>query len=589
MQYLSRQDFAQKIRDGEAVGLTKVQTYQALRDKGYRIEGDPEPLPTQQMPEQTSDGFFGYLTDTATSALRELGSVAKGAVHYATNPQEIIPDAVSTGRDTLKAIGQTAVGAGQNIYESVTGNQAPQYNPDGTVSYPQGGTQEQQVANAIGGGIKQAVTNPLETFKNHPLQTLSTVAPIAGGVLKGAGFAKAGNAVSYLDPVKAVTQGVPKAAKGLSQYGKEGIGTLTGAGGGAVDVASTPKAPGGAFYEGMRGDPLDQARQLADDAQKGIKILKEKRAADYLKTSEALKSITEPLDDVPVKNLLGKTMDEFSIGKGEKDLLNSIKNMSDEQSIQHLQKIISEAPDNGTLSPLVKAGLGEGPTAKKIAKAIEYTEGWEDFTPKGLDKLQQSLSSIEVKPGTREAAFITKIKKGVQQVVKDKYPEYEKMLADYSDASNNIDELQAAIGARDRAGIETSVRKISQSLKTGNQGFQVRQGLIREMEKATGVKLSERAAGMAFNSAYPRGLTGVGTAVTTGLLSQFMSPMFIMGLAASSPRVVGEVLGALGVGKKYVAPFADKIRSFLPPDYFINAAVGAKTLNDATNPSDDQR
>jgi hypothetical protein len=200
--------------------------------------------------------------------------------------------------------------------------------------------------------------------------------------------------------------------------------------------------------------------------------------------------------------------------------------------------------------------------------------------------LQKSLASIDPKAGTREAAFVTKLKRGVQQVVKDKYPEYDKMLSSYHEASNDIEDLQSAIGNLDRNSIETTVRKISQSMNTGNQGHQVRNAVLAELEQATGLKIRARVAGMAMNQVMPRGLAGVGAGVgAVAVVGQLISPTFLIGLAMSSPRVVGEVLGAIGVSKKMIVPIYQRLREIAPPipAKAVNAGVGIEAVDDITS------
>lgn len=590
MPFLSEDDFRQAIKDGEALGIPKATTYQNLKMKGYEIEGDPESQPTPE----NSGGILGYLGTTAKSALRELESVAKFVGHYASEPGSIAPDALNFGKDTVKVGAQAVVGGAENLYQAITGQKVPQFKPGGSfgnpgdISYPTGGTQEQKVANTLGQNVKYAVTHPAEMFRDHPLQTLSTVAPLASAGFKLAGMTKAASVAKWADPVTWATEGVPAAAKMAKNVGQEAFGKMTGAGAGAIQAASQVDDLNSPFFQGMRGDPLQQASQLADDAQRGFEILKAKRAKEYLKTNEAMRAITEPMDPGVIQRILGKTMKEFRIGDAQKDVLDSLRGMTDDQAVEHLQNMMKQPVaglvDEVPLSPLVKSGLGEGPTASKISKAIGYIERWDDYTPDGLDRLQKSLSSIDPKPGTPEAAFISKVKKGVQNAVKKQYPEYEKMLAGYREASEQIEELQSAIGNIDRQGIETTVRKMAQSMQTGNQGFQFRNALLEQMEKATGISIRERVAGMALNQVMPRGLAGVGAGIgATAVVGKLISPTFLVGLAMSSPRVVGEVLGNLGVAKSAIAPMTMKIRSILPPGYIMNIAAGVDAFKDSTN------
>lgn len=556
MPFLDKTAFQQKLRDGDAMGIPREVTYQNLRQK-YQIEGDPGEKPTVEK----SGGVMQYLGETIQGAAREIGGAVKFGVHYATHPQDIIPDAAKTAVDTVQTVTKGLMGAAENIGTHY-GERMRKVEGRAPANLPL--SENQQTANAIGEGVKAVASDPLGTFKNHPLSTLSVLAPTGAGALRLAGLPKAAKVVGALDPINAAVKTVTKGPSVVGKVAKEGLGLTTGAGGGATDVAAGAKAANSPFFDAMRGNPLEQAKLLIQDSQKGLGMIKAQRSAAYKKTSEALKSVMEPLNDKPIRSVLNKTMKDFNITDSELGLLDAMKGMSDEQAATHLQSIMANG--NGELSPLVKAGIGEGPTASKIGKAIHYVQNWDEYTPDGLDRLQKALSSIDPKPGSPEFSFITQIKKGVQQTVKDKYPQYAKMLEDYHTASDHIDEIQSAIGANDTASIEQAVRKMSQSMKTGNQGHEIRNAIITQLQEITGLPIKERIAGMAFNQALPRGLAGVvaGGAATYGVIGNMLSPSFLIGLSMSSPRVVGEVLGALGVGKNYIVPVIEKLKEVMP-------------------------
>lgn len=589
---MTASDFAQTIKDGEALGVRREETYNNLKAKGYRIEGEPGDF----LSPAKSGGVFNYWADVLKNGAKELGAVVKFGGEVVTRPQK----ALEFGRDIIKGGASLAVGAGENLYEAVTGNDVPTFNTDGTMTYSDKGTQEQRIASGVGDSIVAAAKDPLGTFKDHPLSTLSVVAPAGSsllgrvstlskagtlgeagsglaGLAESAGFGRtasvlstAGKVSAALDPVNAGVQAITKGPGIATRYGKGLLGATTGAGDEAVKIAAQAHSIDGAFYQGMRGDVLEQGRILAEDSRKAITALKMQRSKQYLKTKEALTNIMEPLSGEPIYSKLSKTMKEFGISNTEKEILDSMIGMSDEQATAALNSMMKVG--DGKLSPLVKAGIGEGPTASKISKAINYVENWDDFTPASLDNLQQALTTIGAKPGTREFVFIDKLKKGVQAVVKEKYPEYTKLLSDYTDASGFIDEIEGAIGAGNRADVEKVVLKMSQTMKTGNMRFEIKNSFVKQLEEMTGLPLRERIAGMSLAEYYPRGLAKVGAglgtagAVGVGGLSVFTAPSFWMAVGMSSPRVVGEVLGAIGVAKSYIPTVVDALKSVMPFD-----------------------
>lgn len=600
---MSESDFAQAMRDADHVGIPRATAYQSLKDKGYTIENEPTPKPSVK----TSGGFFGYLTDVAVNALKEVGAVAKFGGDVLTHPSK----GLEFGRDIIKGGATIAVGAGENLYEKVTGQQVPVFNPDGTVTYPQksiyqdpvhGGTPEQRAATGIAKSAVESVYSPSfgqfegegftlpDTFREHPLSTLSAAASMgsgllgrtstlskagevvqagrgAAGIAESAGFSRTAQALSTagkmsaaLDPVQAAIKAPGFAIKQGSKLTKGLMGEISGAGAGAIEEAAKAKKTTSPFFEALRDEnQVAQAEKLVEETQNGLRILKQRRNAQYLKTNEALRTITEPLDHAPIQNILQKNLDDFRIGTTEKDLLGKIANMDETQSLQFLNEYMQTK--GGGLSPLVEAGLGEGTASNKIAKAINYVENWSDYTPDGLDRLRKSLTSLNTKMGTTEGTFVGKLKAGIKEQVVKQFPEYSKMLGEYADASDFIDELTSSIGNMDKAGIEQHVRKLAQSMKTGNQGFEIRNALLTQLEEVTGVQIKQRLAGMALSKYTPRGLAGVGAGVgTVATLAGILSPQYLLGIAMSSPRLMGEVLGAMGVAKDQIATIITRLQ-----------------------------
>src|SRR5581483_10868870 len=108
---------------------------------------------------------------------------------------------------------------------------------------------------------------------------------------------------------------------------------------GSVEGALQATGYSDPYFQGLRGEQSQQLRQIVEDAQKGIEGLKKQRGAEYRTSQEGLMSVTNPVPSEAVKGVLDQTLKDFRIGKSQQDVLDSIKNMTDEQSIQHLQEM----------------------------------------------------------------------------------------------------------------------------------------------------------------------------------------------------------------------------------------------------------
>lgn len=616
---LSSQDFSQRLRDNESIGVSREKTYSDLKSQGYIIEGEPND--SYVRPAQKG-GLFNYLSDVVKNGTKEFIGGAKIITEGLASPIESTKKVAGLGKDILTLGGNVAVGAGQNLYEAVTGSKPPIYNPDGTITYPEqsiyeniesGGTPSQRIATGLSRQALGAVydiegdkgfTLP-ETFRERPLSTLSVVAPLgAGSLSRASGLAKAGGmvetasalqkastAVSYLDPVTGTIKVVQKAPSVFGGVTKGLIGAQTGAGAGAIDEALKATSKEGDFFKSLRDPDIKrQAIEIRDETSRGLSILRQRKMAEYKKTQEGLRSITETVDPNDIYTILQKNLDEFGITKQD-DLqyLNDIQYMDDAQSATYLQNLMEQKV--GTLPPLVEAGIGNTTSANKIAKSINYVESWSDFTPDGIDRLKKSLNTIGSKVGTVEGKFISNITGKLKKTIETKYPEYSKMMKDYSDASDFIDEITSSIGDIDTKSLEQTLRKMSQAMKTDNQGFAIRNALLGEIEKATGVQLRQKVAGVALSSMYPRGLAGVQTGFSA-LATYVYAPQLIPALALSIPRVAGEVLGAIGVAKNKIGTVIDKLRDTVPPQLledFTEASVKAGKTSVFDKVDDTQR
>lgn len=139
----------------------------------YSVYGDAtyKPIATEA-PEQfsMSKGFsarnmaesnpamapFKALYNTAPSAV----NMVKGLAGAARHPGK-----------TIAGIANAAVGGAENVYEGITGKQAPQFNPDGTVSYPEQTQGQEAIGNIAGHFVDRygSISKAAETAAEDPV------------------------------------------------------------------------------------------------------------------------------------------------------------------------------------------------------------------------------------------------------------------------------------------------------------------------------------------------------------------------------------------------------------------------------------
>lgn len=180
-----------------------------------------------------------------------------------------------------------------------------------------------------------------------------------------------------------------------------------------------------------------------------------------------------------------------------------------------------------------------------------------------IDTLRQALKNLELAGddnAARTANFaITNATNKVREAGKQ-VEGYGKMLSEFVDDAQFLDEVTEALSSGDKATIDTAYRKMATALKTNNEQ---RRNLLMELDEVTGGYVLSSVAGQQLSEALPRGLSrymvGIfaGTALGTGGASLLPALVF------ASPRVVGEVLRAAGIAQGKV-------------DKLINAFTKAK-------------
>ena len=197
--------------------------------------------------------------------------------------------------------------------------------------------------------------------------------------------------------------------------------------------------------------------------------------------------------------------------------------------------------------------------ATKVAEAQKEVNKWrsldpaEYHTPEGMDALKQKiggiLESIPYEQKTARSA-IQDICNSTRKTVANQAPTYAKVMSDYSEASEQIREIEKALSLGNRASADTALRKL-QSITRNNvsTNYGQRLNLAQQLEQEGGKPFISGLAGQALSSPTARGLAGAGELAT--LLSSFYNPSVALALPFQTPKLVGMGLYKAGqVGEK---------------------------------------
>lgn len=569
------------------------------------------------------------------------GSVGLGDVpKIAYNMGNEIWNMVRHPIDTTTGLVKLGIGATENAVKSLTGYQVPTFGTEkapgvaGDITYNQP-TPEQKQFNAVvqaygipemafgakdvmtgnvQGGLQQISTGMTKANTTAYANPLSTLLAVKGGSeLLGKAGLTAPNPVEELG--KAI---VPESAKPYLEAGVNKIAE------GGKFVANAPynilksglgKVAGGGtpvLEEAIKGNPdLAKAMRTKDvnpvnalnTTVQTMSDINQQMHDNYLVQHEKLAGNPEMVPPESVQGLLDKTLKDFGIKKDSLTMMDQIKNMSDEQLNEMLRtgkakfaigkggQTVLESTSQSGLSPFVEKGISNPVTIRKIGMAIDYVRSWRDYSSVGLDNLKKSLQGLDPKMGTRESAFINKLVGGIKDTIAKVNPDYNKMLSDHSETSKFLDEIKQELIPTNKWNgpkIGSAIRKLTSAMRSDVQGNSYRLELLKRLDAQTGGKLMPEIAGAALSSWMPRGLIGTGetlgaiSALSSGQWAIFLHPSTWVGLALTSPRVLGEILYNVGVAKNKVPKilnYIDAKFNGMPVEDAMKAAEAETKIN----------
>lgn len=424
-----------------------------------------------------------------------------------------LASAVMNPGQTAMQLGSLATGIGANLEETIRGDESI-YNLPGEAGATQLG---KNFVDMYGG-------SPLDAAKNVARKPFTAASDVSAAL--GLGAAALGTKVGTAGKIGAELQrasrltdpvlGAAKTVKGAGKLGTEALGLTTG-------TANAPRA----VYEAGKAAPtsygtpsLDAMRgrtgptTIVDEARGALDTVKQGRADAYRPRFEAISQNMAPLDLKVIKDTAQGQLAKFGIKLTE-------------DGLDFSRSTISDAAEQA-----------------KVRAVMETVNDWGsqqgDNLAIGVDLLKRRLADFDSASG-QARAFVTAVHKATRKLLVDQVPGYETMVKDYEKVSNEISEIQKVLSLTDSTSADAAMKKLTSIVRQNNE---YRSALVKHLKEISGSDIPGMAAGQMMSTAAPQGLMRAfaGSSLAFG----FINPQFWLSLPATSPRLVGELLYAIG-------------------------------------------
>lgn len=305
--------------------------------------------------------------------------------------------------------------------------------------------------------------------------------------------------------------------QGMGAAVKHGLGASTGTGAESISAAyNAGKNKSTAFIDNMRGNV--SFNDVVDEAKGALQNMRIDRANSYRSGMVDISKDKAVVDFVPIS-----------------DAINKVSQMGSYKG----QQINKNAA--GTVNELTD-------TVNKWASLnpAEY------HTPEGLDALKQAIGDIRdtTQFGTAARRSADTVYNAIKDQITAQAPTYSKVMKDYTEASQVLQETERALSLGDKASKDTAIRKLQSLMRNNAQtNYGNRLDIAKNLEQKGGASILPAIAGQSMTAMLPRGITGAiqkAGAVGGAVISPSSIPLMLAAAPFTSPRLVGESLYGLG-------------------------------------------
>lgn len=359
-------------------------------------------------------------------------------------------------------------------------------------------------------------TKAAATIENDPVGQILPLVMLGRGVAQATGKEAAfDSAISTI--AKPVTIPASKVAAGTGSLLSQILGASTGAGASSVKSAfeASPE-----FTAALRGKI--EPDEVVQDVQDAVQNIKQARGDAYTAELAKIGEDTRSHDISPIINSVQSNLKRFNI----------------------------RVDEDGKLDFSRSAIANNGSARADIQGVFDTVKDWGsqagDRTGVGIDTLKKQLADF-YSPSGQARAFVQSVKSAASDLLNNEVKGYKEMTRGYAKATAFLDDIKSATGVGGRAKADTVFTKLSTAMK-GDKEFRLE--VLSQIGANGGSSgIMDKIAGINLSSKIPRGLVGKGADIGAafGFLAGHINPSFIPALLATSPRVVGEFVRALGL------------------------------------------
>jgi len=268
----------------------------------------------------------------------------------------------------------------------------------------------------------------------------------------------------------------------------------------------------------------------------------------FLENMQSKVPITNVLDDA--RSALSKM--QQTLGNEYRSGMIDISKDKSILSFDNIDKAIKDAASIVTFKGQVKnqTGFDKLDEVKTAINNWKKLDPKEFRTPEALDNLKQQIGGIlEETPIEQKTArkVVGDIYSSIKNEIAKQAPTYEKVMKDYREGSDLIEEIQKTLSINKKATDATALNKLQSLMRNNaNTNYGYRMDLAKALQQQGDKDLMPALAGQALSSFTPRGLAGQGAGIGAGLTA-FADPSALAVLPLTSPRLVG--MGAYGLGR----------------------------------------
>jgi hypothetical protein len=271
-----------------------------------------------------------------------------------------------------------------------------------------------------------------------------------------------------------------------------------------------------------------------------------------------------------ILDIAKSNLDELNLAK-QAEYRSGMVNIKNDKSILEF-KDIEKATQDATKKVTYKGQITNATAAEKLQDAQQKINTWKNLdpaefhTPEGLDALKkqigETLETIDFTKQKVAYSAVSDIYKSIKSSIQKQAPTYAQTMKAYTDASDQIAEIQKTLSLNNKATTDTAMRKLLSLVRDNVQtNYGQRLNLAKTLEAGGGQEFLPGVAGQALSSVAPRSLQSV-AAIPTSMLAYGSFGGGVPGVIAgatnaalSSPRLVGELAYGTGAASRGAREF----------------------------------